>query len=94
MDWSLRPERAPGIEIREVSDGYVAYDAGRDRLHFLNATAMMLLELCDGRLQARELPELIAAAYRLSAPPAAEVGACLDQLLAEGLLIHAAPLAP
>jgi hypothetical protein len=94
MDWSIRPERAPGIEIREVSDGFVAYDAARDRLHFLNATAMILLELCDGRLEARELTDFIASAYRLTAPPAAEVQACLDKLLAEGLLVRAAPLAP
>lgn len=94
MDWSICPVRAPDIEIREVSDGYVAYDAARDRLHFLNATAMMLLELCDGRLQARDLPEFIASAYRLPEPPSAEVETCLDQLLAEGLLVRASPLAP
>jgi hypothetical protein len=94
MDWNMRPERAPGIEIREVTDGYVAYDAARDRLHFLNTTAMVLLELCDGRLAARELPQFVAAAYRLSEPPTAEVEACLAKLLDEGLLIdRAAPLA-
>ena len=94
MESSIRPERAPGLEIREVSDGFVAYDAARDRLHFLNATAMLLLELCDGHLEARELPQFIAAAYRLAAPPAAEVEACLEKLLAEGLLVRASPLAP
>ncbi|HZI83124.1 MAG TPA: hypothetical protein VFF44_04370 [Casimicrobiaceae bacterium] len=78
MDWDIRPERAAGIELREVTDGYVAYDTARDRLHFLNVTAMMLLEACDGRLRARELPELLAAAYRLPEPPTAEVERCLD----------------
>ena len=51
MDWNMRPERAPGIEIREVTDGFVVYDPGRDRLHFLNLTATLLLESCDGNVR-------------------------------------------
>lgn len=87
MDWDMRAERAPDIELREVSDGFVAYDAARDRLHFLNLTATMLLESCDGSIRARELPDLLAAAYRLEAPPVAEVESCLSRLLEEGLLV-------
>ena len=94
MDWNMRPERAPGIEIREVTDGFVAYDPARDRLHFLNLTATLLLESCDGNLCARELPELLAAAYRLEEPPVGEVETCIARLLDEGLLIcRDAPLA-
>ena len=94
MDWNLCPERAPDIELREVTDGYVAYDPARDRLHFLNATATMLLEVSDGRVPARELPELIAAAYQLPEAPTAEVERCLAKLLEEGLLVsRSAPLA-
>lgn len=69
MDWDMRVRRAPDIEIREVSEGFVAYDPARDRLHFLNLTATMLLETCDGKVPARDLPELLAAAYRLESPP-------------------------
>jgi hypothetical protein len=87
MDWAMRAERAPDIEIREVSDGFVAYDPARDRLHYLNPTATMLLESCDGNIPARELPELLAAAFRLDAPPVAEVESCLAKLLEEGLLV-------
>jgi hypothetical protein len=87
MDWEMRVERAPDIEIREVSDGCVAYDPARDRLHYLNLTAALLLESCDGNIPARELPELLAAAYRLDAPPVAEVESCLTRLLEEGLLV-------
>ena len=94
MDWTIRPERAPDIEVREVTDGYVAYDPARDRLHFLNITAAMLLEMCDGKLTASELPRLIAAAYELAEPPTAEIERCIGKLLAEGLLIdRSAPLA-
>jgi hypothetical protein len=93
MDWNMRPERAPDIEIREVTDGFVAYDPARDRLHFLNLTATMLLESCDGNICARELPDLLAAAYELAEPPIAEVESCLDRLLTEGLLVRSARLA-
>jgi hypothetical protein len=94
MDWDMRAQRAPDIEIREVTDGFVAYDPARDRVHFLNLTATMLLESCDGSMPARELPELIAAAFGLAAPPVAEVENCLAKLLDEGLLIGTAARDP
>jgi hypothetical protein len=87
IDWNATPQRAPGIELREVTDGFVAYDPQRDRLHFLNSTATMLLESCDGKVRAGELPQLLAAAFGLEQPPFDEVASCLDRLLAEGLLI-------
>lgn len=94
MDWSLRFQRVPDIEVREVTHGYVAYDPLRDRLHFLNDTAAMLLEMCDGKLTAGQLPEMIASVYRLADPPAAEVERCIRKLVEEGLLREcAAPLA-
>ncbi|MGH8799867.1 MAG: PqqD family protein [Casimicrobiaceae bacterium] len=92
MDWDVRPRQAPGIEIREAPDGLVVYDAGRDRLHYLNPSAALLLENCDGSLRAGELPDLLATAFALDAPPAGEVEQCLDRLFAEGLLVAAPPV--
>ena len=89
MDWSICLERAPGIEIREAPDGIVVYDPGRDRLHYLNPTAALLLESCNGSLPAAELPVLLAAAFDLAVPPAGEVETCLTTLLDQGLLIAA-----
>jgi hypothetical protein len=94
MDWTLRFERVPEIEVREVTHGYVAYHPSRDRLHFLNDTAAMLLEMCDGKLAASQLPEMIAGAYGLHEPPIAEVERCIGKLVEEGLLRECtAPLA-
>jgi len=94
VDWTLRFERVPEIEVREVTHGYVAYDPSRDRLHFLNDTAAMLLEMCDGKLTASQLSEMMASAYRLAEPPTAEVEHCIGKLMEEGLLREAsAPLA-
>jgi len=89
MDWSICLERASGIEIREAPDGIVVYDPERDRLHYLNPTAALLLESCDGTLAAAELPGVLAAAFDLPAPPTGEVERCLTTLLDQGLLVAA-----
>ena len=83
----MRLARAPGMEIREAPDGFVVYDPARDRVHYLNPTAAVLLESCDGRVTAVELVSLLAAAFRLDAPPTGDVEACVAALLDEGLLV-------
>lgn len=51
-DESMRPSdvpvRAPGVEVYAVEDGCVAFVPATDEVHFLNGTAMRVLELCDG----------------------------------------------
>ena len=94
MDWDARPLRAPGLEINEVTDGFLVYQRDRDRLHFLNATAILVLESCDGTLAAAELPPLVAAAFDLDAPPIGDVASCLAALLKEGLLVDKAVSPP
>lgn len=64
----------------------MVYDPRRDRLHFLNGTALFILECLDGTTGIQELPALVAAAFRLSAPPVGEVTACLERFAAEGLI--------
>jgi hypothetical protein len=88
MDWQMRPRRAADLEINDVVDGYVVYQSDRDRLHYLNHTAIVLLEACDGKVSAAELPGLLAAIYRLEDPPRQEVEQCLNTLLHEGLLLR------
>jgi hypothetical protein len=86
IDWRMRPRRAAGIELSEVTDGFLVYQPERDRVHYLNATAALLLEICDGSLAASDLPPFLATAFSLASPPRDEVAACLVSLLAEGLL--------
>lgn len=86
---TLTPRRADALEVREVPDGFVVYDPARDRLHFLNGTAAFVLESCDGATPVKALPALVAAAFRLDADPVDEVGACVQRLLTEGLLVAA-----
>lgn len=91
MDWNQKPQRAPGIEMNEVTDGFVASRQDDARIHYLNPSAAFILEICDGTTAASELPELLAAAFDLAAPPVEDVERCLAALMNEGLLVDLAP---
>ena len=86
MDSDFRPRTTEGIEISEVADGYVIYDPKRDRVHYLNQTAAVVLELCNGQVTAGELVALIQDAYGLPEPPVEEVADCVQRLIEEGLI--------
>jgi hypothetical protein len=80
-----RPKKSDGLEIDEVEDGFVIYQPDRDRVHYLNPTANLILELCDGSLTAEQIADLIAQTFEMAAPPNQEVGEALAKLEAEGL---------
>jgi len=80
------PETASGLETSEVADGYIVYQPAADRVHYLNHTAAILLELCNGKNRVADMPELMRLAFDLSSPPIEEVRECLDQLIREGLI--------
>ncbi len=78
--------KVAGLDQSEVMDGYVIYDAPRDRVHFLNPAGAIVLELCDGTRTAVEMAEFLASSFGLSEPPDASVRECVATLLAEGLI--------
>jgi hypothetical protein len=86
LNWNACPRPTPGIEVNRVTDGYVVYDPERDRVHYLNHTAVLLFELCDGRRRAADLPRLLQSIYDLPEVPLAEVSTYLEKLFAEGLV--------
>jgi hypothetical protein len=86
VNWESSPRPVDGIQVNEVADGYVIYDPNRERVHYLNHTAVLLLELCTGQVKAGDLPGLLQRAYGLPEPPVAEVTECLRKLLQEGLV--------
>jgi len=81
-----RPTRVDGIEINPVPEGYVVYDPERDRVHELNHTAALVLELCNGENTADDIARLLRAAYDLHELPEDEARACIAQLREEGLV--------
>jgi Coenzyme PQQ synthesis protein D (PqqD) len=80
-----RPKKSDGLETDEVEDGFVVYQPDRARVHYLNPTANLILELCDGNLTGTEIAALIAQAYDLAEPPWQEVEEALARLESEGL---------
>ena len=80
------PRQADGIEINKVADGYVVYQPDRDRVHYLNHTAAIVLELCDGQIAAGSMPQILKEAYNLPEPPEAEVAECMKMFFEEELV--------
>ena len=70
----------------EVADGFVVYHAARDRVHFFNHTAAIVLELCDGTKTDEEIAALVQRCYELPTRPEAEIAECVGQLRDEGLV--------
>ena len=81
-----RPDKAEGLEINPVTDGYVIYQADRDRVHYLNQTAAIVFELCNGRNAVDDLVRVVQQAWQLASPPTEEVTECLEALRLEGLI--------
>jgi len=83
---SEHPARVDGIDIVEVTDGFVVYHPDRDRVHFFNPTAAVVLELCDGTRSEEEIVDEVRRAWDLAEAPEDEVAKCLAQLRQEALV--------
>lgn len=81
------PMRAPGIEVNEVADGFVVHDPVRDRVHYLNHTAVLVLEFCTGENPPDRIVAMVQHCYELAQPPQDMITTCLGQLRAEGLVV-------
>jgi hypothetical protein len=81
-----RPRRRDGLVVEFVGDGYLVYDPERERMHSLNHSASLVLELCTGENDVAEIARLVGAAYSTPTSPDTEVRACLESLVAESLV--------
>ena len=75
------------LEVNKVPDGYVIYHAPKDRVHFLNMTAAVIFELCDGVHSLSEIEEILVEAYELSDFPRGDFLTSVDNLIKEGLIV-------
>jgi hypothetical protein len=80
------PVMAEGLEVNESDEGAVIFDPATDRVHHLNNTAALVLELCDGRRTIEQIAAMLGTAFGLDEPPIIESRGCLDRLRAEGLV--------
>ncbi|WP_426610493.1 PqqD family protein [Bradyrhizobium sp. McL0616] len=81
-----RYRKIGGFDQDEVVDGYIIYSQAKDRVHFLNPTAAIVLELCTGVLTALEIAEVVQRTFSLPQTPIGPVRDCLATLLSEGLI--------
>jgi hypothetical protein len=80
------PKAIAGLDINSTDDGYIVYQPELDRVHYLNHSAVLILELCTGRNSMGEIASLIQEVYRLPAPPLPKVEETVANLLELGLL--------
>jgi hypothetical protein len=83
----MHPTRVETLEITREEDGFIVYQAARDRVHYLNHTGVLVLELCDGHRSPADIAALIQRAYALPAPPRREVDEILVRMKDEGLIL-------
>ena len=85
-DEGLTFRKAKRVEFIEAPDGWLVYDATRERVILLNLTAAAVLELSDGKTDATGIAVLLQRAFQLSEPPQSDVEVCLRSLVREGLV--------
>jgi len=82
----IRYRKATGLDKSEMTDGYLIYDRNTDRVHFLNPTAAIAFELCDGAHSVAEIADYIQDAFKLAESPLSAIETCLSSLHSEGLI--------
>lgn len=80
------PVKAAGLEIHPEVDGYVVYQSARDKVHFLNHTAVFVLELCDGVHSAADIRVIFREMFPASEDPARDVDGILGRFVEEELI--------
>ena len=67
------------------------YRPEKDRVHYLNHTAVLILELSNGRNTPAQIATLLRHAYGLSEAPEQEVAETLVKMTEEGLIRRSTP---
>ncbi len=86
-DWTANPKHVGDLDINPADDGCVVHHLEQDRIHFLNPTAVLILELCTGENTPEQIADLVKQAYSLPEAPLEDVQQALEQLKTEGLLL-------
>src|SRR2546426_12572308 len=86
-----RPRHVDGLDINPVEDGFMIYRPETDRVHYLNHTAVLILELSNGRNTPARIATLLKHAYGLPEAPQDEVHETLVKMTDEGLIRRASP---
>ncbi len=77
--------------VTEAPDGYIIDQPETGKVHFLNPTAVLVYEACDGKRSVEEIEALVQQTFDLPEPPTKPIRDCLANLLAEKLLTLCTP---
>ena len=80
------PVQIGNPDIKPVEDGFIIYDEDRDKVHYLNPIATLVLILCNGRNSTEEIVDLVRKQYGLAEPPEKEITTILSQFVDELLV--------
>lgn len=80
------PKSADEIEINSIEGGFMVYQAEKNRVHYLNHTAVLILELCSGRNSIAKIAEAVQKIYALPEAPTEEVREMINRMADEALL--------
>jgi hypothetical protein len=84
---SATVSQASNLEVHEVPDGYIVYQTDQDRVHYLNKTAAIIFEFCDGKHGPEDIVACVAAAFELGSSAHDEIRAGFDSLVKQGLVL-------
>ena len=80
------PKRLDRLDINPAEDGFIIYQSEKERVHYLNHTAVVILEMCDGRNSPTAIAGTLQKAYSLSKRPQKEVNEILAQMKEAGIV--------
>jgi len=87
LDLHSVPRRSAAHHAQDLGGEHVLYGQARATAYFLNDTASLILQLCDGVRTIGEIVELLASAYPESADQIrADVMTIVGELVAEGVV--------
>jgi hypothetical protein len=81
-----KPLRAEGVELEQMSEGFMAMQTELGRVHYMNHTAAIVFELCDGETTEDAIALALQELYDLDAPPRETVTSCLATLREQKLV--------
>lgn len=81
-----QPRRLGGLEVHEVANGVLVYRGKSGRVLYLNNTAAIVFELCDGSSTSSEISDQLAATFGLDDPPTELVLRCIAELRSKRLV--------
>lgn len=83
------PVRLDWVSPVPIADGFIVRRPGASSATWLNHTAVIVLELANGKHSPTTIAKFLADAYQLAVVPTSSVETCLDELLAAGLIGYA-----